>query len=522
MTIYNHHQIASLLFKEAQQDRSNLKAIFDFATDQLTLEQAIAIAHNSLSKHKHPDAIKKLLNFRNHYFNPVEYDYPENDQHKLQEVTEHSIKVIQKWVGEIGKAIDNKNDQKKYKGFNRFIHRSVAALAKKINQIEPLEARQKHFVISAYKINKAFIEYSSTAQEVIQSASAKICAKMGLTDALLQLNDENSDYVYRASGVSLPLEIQNIKRVIDHAYQNYDYVKHDLKSPYKAQIARVISATRQRLSHIQNMDTRYDYLSKSKNAIEKAIKPYNENFIAIVLHYLTDLKDQQAIEYRKHRNKAAKANNKAKIKLNISEAKEVFANVQSEMVQQMKPSRYQSWGKLCLSICLLTGRRIYEVCVTGKFQIVNHNTLKMTGMAKQKNEIDTETRIIEFKIYADANLILWAIEKLRDFKDFTAYGGEYEKFRKGTSTTLRHAVTGETSIIKHDAIEAKLQPKMMRQFYAAILKFDIQKENPNESDNFYDHKLAKQLGHNAETDIETVQSYKDIVIYSNSVTNCKK
>lgn len=271
MTTYDHHQIASMLFKEAQLDRSNLKAIFDLSADQLTLEQAIAIAHNSLSKHDHPDAIRKLLNFRNHYFSPIEYDYPDNDQHKLQEITQHSITIIQKWGDEIEKAINDKKDQKQYKGFNRFIHRSVAALAKKLGKIEPLETRQQYFLISAYKINKAFVEYSNTAQQVIQSAIAKICAQMGVTDALLQLNDQDSDYIYRASGVSLPLEIQNIKRVIDHAYQNYDYVKHDLKSPYKAQIARVISATRQRLSHIQNMDTRYDYLSKAKNAIEKAI-----------------------------------------------------------------------------------------------------------------------------------------------------------------------------------------------------------------------------------------------------------
>ena len=98
MTTYDHHQLASMLFKEAQLDRSNLKAIFDLSTNQLTLEQAIAIAHNSLSKHDHPDAIRKLLNFRNHYFIPVEYDYPENDPYKLQEITQHSIAVIQKWA----------------------------------------------------------------------------------------------------------------------------------------------------------------------------------------------------------------------------------------------------------------------------------------------------------------------------------------------------------------------------------------------------------------------------------------
>jgi len=45
-------------------------------------------------------------------------------------------------------------------GFNRFIHRSVAALAKKLAHIEPLELRQQYFTIAAYKITHAFIEYS--------------------------------------------------------------------------------------------------------------------------------------------------------------------------------------------------------------------------------------------------------------------------------------------------------------------------------------------------------------------------
>ena len=90
MTTYDHHQIASMLFKEAQLNRSNLKAIFDLSTDQLTLEQAIAIAHNTLSKHDHPDAIRKLLNFRNHYFAPVEYDYPVPRKRPTQATRNHS------------------------------------------------------------------------------------------------------------------------------------------------------------------------------------------------------------------------------------------------------------------------------------------------------------------------------------------------------------------------------------------------------------------------------------------------
>jgi hypothetical protein len=406
MTSHDHHEIAKMLFVESQKHRSNLKAIFDLAKDRIVLEQAIAVAHNSLSKHEHKDAIIKLLHYRNHFFTPIEHHYPDDDKHNLKEITEHSINIIQKWVNEIEQVMTS---QKPYKGFNRFIHRSVAALAKKLTHIEPLELRQQYFTIAAYKITHAFIEYSQAAQSVISSSIAKICAQMGVTDALLRLNEQDGEYFYQSSGVSLPLEIQNMQRVIDHTYQNYDYTKHDLKSIYKAQIARVISATKHRLANIENMDTRYDYLSKAKSAIEKSIKKYNENFIAIVLHYLADLKDVQATEYRKHRNKAAKANNKAKIQLKINDAKDIFAQVQSEMVQQMQPSRYQSWAKLCLAICLLTGRRIYEVCVTGTFDVLSPDTMKMTGMAKQKNEIDTETRSIEFKTYADSNLIIWVL-----------------------------------------------------------------------------------------------------------------
>ena len=178
----------------------------------------------------------------------------------------------------------------------------------------------------------------------------------------------------------------------------------------------------------------------------------------------------------------------------------------------MQSSRYQSWAKLALAICMLTGRRIYEVCVTGNFALVNHNTLRMTGMAKQKNDLDAQNRSIDFTVYADANLLLWAIQTLRELKDFSIYNNDYEKFRKGTSTPLRHAVAGPKKMIEMDAITIHLQPKMMRQFYAAKLKYDIAQRTPGESDNFYDHELAKHLGHNADTDIETVQSYKDIVI----------
>lgn len=44
-----------------------------------------------------------------------------------------------------------------------------------------------------------------------------------------------------------------------------------------------------------------------------------------------------------------------------------------------------------------------------------------------------------------------------------------------------------------------------------MIKIRYRPIHPGESDNFYGHKLVKHLGHNADTDIETIQSYKDIV-----------
>jgi hypothetical protein len=110
-----------------------------------------------------------------------------------------------------------------------------------------------------------------------------------------------------------------------------------------------------------------------------------------------------------------------------------------------------------------------------------------------------------------------AINILREIKDFSVFNGEYNKFDKSTGTPLRVALNpqreNQVAMICSPAITIKLLPKSMRQLYAAMLKYGIEQAKPNESDNFYDFELAKHLGHDAERDIDTVQSYKDIVIH---------
>ena len=138
-------------------------------------------------------------------------------------------------------------------------------------------------------------------------------------------------------------------------------------------------------------------------------------------------------------------------------------------------------------------------------------------MCPQKNDDDKENKSIEFKVFTNSHLIMQAIKVLREIKDFTVYGDDYRKFDKSTGTPLRVALhpqrDTQVAMICSPAVTIKLLPKSMRQLYAAMVKYEIAQAKPNESDNFYDFELAKHLGHDAERDIETVQSYKDIVVY---------
>ncbi|MBK2124830.1 protelomerase family protein [Fangia hongkongensis] len=597
--------LGKLIAFEAVKERSYFKKIFDEITPREKLEHAIIKAHGELTQTDQNNALRKLLEFSKHYFEPTTYHYPENDTHELKEATEHSIEVLTKWANKIEEALKEK---KATSGFNRFIHRSVSALATRLNKIEDLGVRKEHFKIASYKINEAFFEYSYLTQDTIKKALAKISTELGVTDAIISVGEGLGNAIPQSTGVSLPLEIKHTTQIIGNIYNEFDHKTKKLENHHLATLKRVILSLKKRLCSIEKLDTRYNYLTKAKSAINKYIKGFDEEFVAIVHNDLAALRDEQAMQYKNNqyqtkvtlRNKtgdsyklalmtslkdnpsddtiyveilsngdiAYKLNTPSHVikdgiitaddfketvimpkrnkiedfnaikeqiihviaergktykkslthlKLNIKDAQQIFDDVESEMIKQMQPARYQSWSKLCLSICLLTGRRIYEVCVTGNFEVINAHTMKITGLAKQKTDEDRENKSIEFKTFSNANLILQAITILRDIKDFSVYGDDYRKFDKATSTPLRSALSpqreNQVAMITNPAVTIKLLPKSMRQLYAAMLKYQFQLQKPNESDNYYDHELAKHLGHDAERDIETVQSYKDIVIY---------
>ncbi len=511
--------LGKMIAAETLKDRSYLKEIFDRVESFELLNQGIIKALGFLGQVEQDEASKKLTSYVRHYFAPTTYDYPENDTYELKSATEHAIEVLTKWADKIDAAVKAKEP---IKGFNRYIHRSVAALATRLNKIEDAGVRKTHFQIASYKVNRAFFEYGYVTQDTIKQALAKISAELGVTDAIISVG-EGSTKSLQASGVSINVEIKHTNQIIGNIYNHFDQKTKKLDGVYIAQLKRAINALKTRISTIEKQATRYDYMSQARVGISKYVKGFDEDFAALVHNDLALLKDEQAMQYKNNQYKAkvvlrnTTENSKTHLKLNIKDAKQIFEDVESEMINQMQPSRYQSWAKICICVSLLTGRRIYEICVTGDFEVVNAHTMKMIGIAKQKNDEDRENKSIEFKVFANSHLIMQAINILREIKDFSVYDDDYRKFNKATNTTLRTALTpqrdNQVAMICNPAVTIKLLPKSMRQLYAAMVKYEIEQAKPNESDNFYDFELAKHLGHDAERDIETIQSYKDIVIH---------
>lgn len=600
------YDLGKIIAAEVVKKRSYLKHIFDGVESKKVLNQAIINALCILNQNSGDDAAKKLTNYIRLYFRNDTFEYPENDRYSLKSSIEHTVSILKKWADKIDFSIKAK---KPVSGFNRFIHRSVAALASRIQKIDDLELRKRNLEIAIYEINHAFFKHKYVIQDIIKKALGKISTELGIADGIISIREGEISFP-QASGVSITLEIKTINNFISNVYNQFDRQTKALDNIYIAQLKKRIILLRKRLSTVKKYTTRYEYISRARSNIARYIKNFDDDFIALVENYLPLLKDDQAMQYKKnqYQTKIALRNrtndnyqlallsslkgkpkdnviylhklkdggigytlntprniiHKGKItrndfrngvtipdlnrinklvttkqeiieiiakhgkickqslthlKLNITDAQDIFNDIENEMINQMQPSRYQSWAKLCLTISLLTGRRIYEVCVTGRFEKIKNNTrkMKMTGIAKQKNDDDRKNKSVEFKTFANATLIMQAINTLRTIKDFSIYGCEYRKFEKATNTTLRSALVpqrqNQIPMIDHPRITIKLLPRSMRQLYAAMLKYMLKIRQPNESDNFYDYELAKHLGHNAEKDMLTVQSYKDIVIY---------
>jgi hypothetical protein len=212
--------LGKMIAAETLQDRSYLKEIFDSVESHELLNQGIIKALGFLGQVEQDEAAKKLTSYVRHYFAPTTYEYPKNDTYELKNATEHTIKVLTKWADKIDTAVKAKEP---IKGFNRYIHRSVAALATRLNKIEDVGVRKNHFQIASYKVNQAFFEYGYVTQDTIKQALAKISAEMGVTDAIISVGDESTE-APQASGVSINVEIKHTNQIIGNIYNHFDRV----------------------------------------------------------------------------------------------------------------------------------------------------------------------------------------------------------------------------------------------------------------------------------------------------------
>ena len=308
--------------------------------------------------------------------------------------------------------------------------------------------------------------------------------------------------------INLEIEVRHVAGVISQALAQMKQNKKG--SIYLAHIGRAINNLLDKLKAIDNLHTRHDYISRAKNMINGH---FEGDTLDIVKKYTTKLHDEVATRFKK-RYYQTKVINRKKHTFSFSEADTLVKQAEDEIVLQIK--RVRSWAKLAVCLSLVTGRRLYEICKIGNFTVEDSRTMTLTGVAKQKNSEDFINKTITFPTLINAHLIMQGIKALRDKKDFTNFP-DYRTFNRSTNTTLRKALHDPEGsyqpILNVETQDIKLTPIMMRQIYAALSKYYLQKQFPRKTDTFYDQKLASILGHKADTDIQTVQSYKDFAVF---------
>lgn len=312
--------------------------------------------------------------------------------------------------------------------------------------------------------------------------------------------------------INIDIEVLHIVGVINNALSQMALAQKENKSAtiYLAHIGRAINNLLYKIKTIDNLHTRYSYISRIKTAINDQ---FEGDHLELVKKYTSRLHDDVATRFKK-RYYQTKVINRKKYTLSACEVNRLIKEAEDEIVRQSAHTK--SWAKLAVCLALVTGRRPYEICKIGAFSVEDSHNMTMSGLAKQKNIEDFIAKSVTFPTLINANMVMMGIQALRQKKDFSVFDN-YRAFDKSASTPMRKALFDADgsykSILHIESQDIKLTPKMLRQVYAAIAKYHLQKQFPRKTDTFYDHKLADILGHNAETDIQTVQSYKDFAVF---------
>jgi hypothetical protein len=313
------------------------------------------------------------------------------------------------------------------------------------------------------------------------------------------------------------LVIQKINNIIDKFGEDPEKIKR----VGSAQIGRIINALKKRLCSIDNLMTRHDYLSRARTKIRKNYA--TNEYYSLIFERTKSLHDPIATRYKTEYQKMNRANRNSpsyRVKgqaIQISIADKLIRIAENLIVQHIEKTK--SWGRLTNALSLVSGRRIYEICVTGKFTVVDSHRVMMSGVAKQKNEEDFIAKSIEFPTLINANIFVQGVNALRNKKDFTGFN-DYKEFCDRCRTAISKVLKKDQNcpvLFDIPEIKTQLTPKMMRQIYAAIALYKIKKQYPNESEVYHSQELAKILGHGVRKygdnvvsdDVHTIMSYKD-------------
>ena len=322
--------------------------------------------------------------------------------------------------------------------------------------------------------------------------------------------------------INLEMEIEVTTTKMAHILVDHEK-DQKLKPVQHAQLGRIISGLKNHICTIKNLMTRHDYLSRARTEIRKHFDNLPESLKQAVFDRTKALHDEVATRYKTEYQKANRTNrNDPELRrkgqtISLNTAQDFIAQAENVIIEQI--SNPKSWGKLANALSIVSGRRVYEVCVLGQFQVVDNHRLVMAGLAKQKNEDDFVSRTLEFPCLINANLFRQGIETLRAKKDFTRFK-DYNDFRKKCSNAMAKVLKAGGSspmLFEIPEVTTALTPKMMRQIYAAISMYKIKQQYPAQSDVYYAKELAKILGHNireyagkiVQDDISTVMSYMD-------------
>lgn len=170
----------------------------------------------------------------------------------------------------------------------------------------------------------------------------------------------------------------------------------------------------------------------------------------------------------------------------------------------------ESYAAVSLGIALLTGRRIYEVCVTGSFMIVRGQAhhVRFSGQAKTRDAKKANKPYL-IPVLIEPKRLVDAVAYLRSLRDFTAYlpandadaTPRSRAFHDRTAKTLREMCT------KHfDQLVEDCTPHDLRKIYA-VIAYDWFAP----VDMSVGRYVSEILGHN-EGDLATVQSYQDFYL----------